>query len=45
VELLDLDKKSPICFCAKSALKGKTQYTVEFTTADGLKLSWSFTTR
>lgn len=45
VELLDLDKKSPICFCAKSALKPKTQYSVEFVTADGQKLSWSFTTR
>jgi hypothetical protein len=45
VELLNLDTKSPICFCAKSALKGKTQYTVEFVTADGAKFSWSFTTR
>jgi hypothetical protein len=27
VEILDLDKKSPICFCARARSRGKTQYT------------------
>lgn len=45
VEILNLDTKSPICFCAKSALKPKTQYTAEVLSADGMKIAWSFTTR
>ncbi|HZE95998.1 MAG TPA: hypothetical protein VE981_03130, partial [Planctomycetota bacterium] len=45
VEILNLDTKNPICFVAKSALAAKTKYTVEIATADGQRMTWSFTTK
>jgi hypothetical protein len=45
VEILNLDTKNPICFVAKSPLAGKTKYTVEIASADGQRITWSFTTK
>jgi hypothetical protein len=44
VPIVTLDKM-PICFVAKTALKGRTKYSVEVTGIDGYKLAFSFTTR
>jgi hypothetical protein len=45
LELLGLDTKNPYCYCAKSALQGKSKYTVEALSSEGAKITYSFTTR
>lgn len=45
VELLGLDLKNPFCYCAKSALQGKSKYTVEALSPEGVKVTYSFTTK